>query len=452
MSKKMSVQIINSGMSTQPAIMLSESIVKQANVPSSISLHFGSSKHTVQVIPGSRLSGLRINSTLANLIGLAAGDRVRVKYRTRSQALVIGPLIGILLPRIRSASTGQLFGKTAAFCKEMSDACRLYGAVAIFFAPEALSSGQTSIQAWAYRNDWRKSTFPLPDVVYNRLTSRKSENSQAVQQFMRDLKARHHGKIFNECFLNKHEVFHALKKEPGLHKFLPESYAFKDFAMLKSMCQKYAVVFLKPVRGSLGKGILRIVKRAHGGYDCQYTTVNGTRTQSFNSLSNLYKAISGKLKTQKYQIQQGLQLVSAGGRPIDFRAVVQKDGKGEWGVTSVVARIAGNQRFVSNIARGGTLSPVKAALLKARLSAAKTAAVHKNLRTAALAIAQGLDRQRSEHFGELGVDLAVSVGGKVQLLEVNSKPSKDDNTPLSDSKIRPSVKLIVQYCTYLANL
>jgi D-alanine-D-alanine ligase-like ATP-grasp enzyme len=52
----------------------------------------------------------------------------------------------------------------------------------------------------------------------------------------------------------------------------------------------------------------------------------------------------------------------------------------------------------------------------------------------------------------LGIDLAVSKGGRVWLLEVNSKPSKNDNTAMPDQKIRPSVRQLILYCRHLAQL
>ncbi|KAF4325395.1 hypothetical protein G195_000922 [Phytophthora kernoviae 00238/432] len=138
------------------------------------------------------------------------------------------------------------------------------------------------------------------------------------------------------------------------------------------------------------------------------------------------------------------------GRPVDFRALVQKNRTGKWSVTSIVARIAGGSHYVSNLARGGSLSTVKEAVAKTQLSGSAKASAYAGLHTAALDIAKGIEGAIPAHFGELGIDLALDTSGKVWLLEVNSKPSKNDNTPLSESKIRPSVKAMLEYSTYLA--
>lgn len=89
-------------------------------------------------------------------------------------------------------------------------------------------------------------------------------------------------------------------------------------------------------------------------------------------------------------------------------------------------------------------------MAKTQLPASAKASAFANLHAAALDIAKGIEQAIPAHFGELGIDLAMDTTGRVWLLEVNSKPSKNDNTPLSESKIRPSVKAMLEYSTYLA--
>jgi glutathione synthase/RimK-type ligase-like ATP-grasp enzyme len=116
-----------------------------------------------------------------------------------------------------------------------------------------------------------------------------------------------------------------------------------------------------------------------------------------------------------------------------------------------VARTAGSQQFVSNLARGGSLSTVSVAVAKCNMSTSVSRLDSaKRLRLAALQIAQGIDTHIPAHFGELGIDLALDTGGKVWLLEVNSKPSKNDNTPLNEGKIRPSVRMMIQYARHVS--
>ena len=267
---------------------------------------------------------------------------------------------------------------------------------------------------------------------------------------MRDVKLRLGTSIFNEKFLNKAEVFRALKKDPSLHSFLPESYLCKNYLLVKNMCTKFKTVFIKPTSGSLGKGIIRVSRRPDQKYTVEMMTAGGLRRVSCETTAKVYSLISSKLKARPYQIQQGLPLISIGSRTVDFRALVQKDRSGKWSVTSVVARIAGNQNFISNLARGGTISTVTNAVARSNLPLRARKGIHSQLKQAALNIANGLDQQINRHFGELGIDLGVDRAGKVWLLEVNSKPSKNDDSSLVKGGVRPSVKRLVQYVLHLS--
>ncbi|MDF2721288.1 MAG: hypothetical protein K0Q59_963 [Paenibacillus sp.] len=450
-STKITIHVQGMGnLHEEQLIVLGDRAARLHKIPNGgiVTLQFGASKHQVKVVSASHLDGLRIGESFARKLGLHHGAQVSIRYRAGSKTIVLGPLIGVMMSRVYSGSPDRPFGSNTSFCKELIDACQSSGAFVYFFVADDVAASQ-HLEGWTYYGRWRKSQFPIPDVVYNRLTTRKLENKTSIQQFMSHVKARYGTIVFNEKYLDKTDVFDALKRDPTLTRYLPESHLFKNFQMLKAMSARHPILFLKPITGSLGKGIIRI-ERSGGHYSCQTASLNGTIRQSFSSLEALFSSISSKLKQRRYQIQQGLHLIETGGRPVDFRALVQRNNQGAWGVTSVVARIAGSNHFVSNLARGGTLSKVKEALGKTSLSAAQQRAANVHLRKSALDIAKGIETQVKGHFGELGVDLAVDTHGKVWLLEVNSKPSKNDGTPLAEGTIRPSVKQTVVYARYLA--
>lgn len=440
--------------SDEQVITLGEAYVKRWKIPThqQVTLRFGSAKRDVRIASVPHLAALRINETLAGKLGLHNKAQLCLQYKPGSRTVTVGPLIGVLVSRVFSQAADRPFGAMTAFCRELTDACEQYGGFVFFFTPNDIVSGSATVSGWCFNSKWSKRTFPLPDVVYNRLTSRKLENRPVVQHFLKDIKSRYGGTVFNEKYLNKTEVFRALQSVAELKEYLPESHGFKNFAMLKTMCNKYGTVFLKPVTGSLGNGIIKISRQPDAGYVCYFTSMSGMRKQSHPTLTRLFHTISGKMKQQRYQIQQGLRLIEVSGRPVDFRALVQRNGSGEWTITSIVARIAANNTFVSNLARGGTLNNVQGTVAKSNASPDKRAGANVRLRKAALQIAKGIETQIPAHFAELGIDLALDVNGKVWLIEVNSKPSKDDNAQKGSGKIRPSVKQLVSYSQHLAGL
>ncbi|AJY75979.1 YheC/YheD family protein [Paenibacillus beijingensis] len=449
---KIAVQVVGSGVLADDAIMLGETYLKRWKIPQgqSVVLKFGAFRQHVKVVPVPRYDGLRINQRLARLMGIAEGAALRLQYRAAMATLALGPLIGVLVSRDYPQQPDRPFGSITLFCKELVEACAAQGAYVYFFTPGGIGTDADSVDGWVYHNGWTRVTMPLPDVVNNRLTSRKLENLPSVRQFISMAKSRHQTYMFNEKFLDKHDVFDALGRDPSLSKYLPESHLLLGFATLKTMCARYPVVFLKPVRGSLGKGIIRINRLDGQQFQATYSTAAGSRRQVYPNLTKLFASLSGKVKSVRYQLQQGLQLIEIQKRPVDFRALVQKNATGKWGITSIVARTAGSNHFVSNLARGGTLSKVKDALAKCSLPPSGRGDAFIRLQKAALEIAKGIEAHIPAHFGELGIDLALDKNGKVWLLEVNSKPSKNDNTPLTENKVRPSVRNMIQYARYLS--
>ncbi len=453
LKSKVAVQVVSSSMLPEDTIMLGEAYIKQWKMPQGqhIVLKFGAFRQHVKVIPVAKFDGVRISQSLARQLGLASGSMLRAHYRAGDATLVLGPLIGVLVSRAYPDMPDKPFGSITLFCRELVEACAAQGAYVYFFTPSQLDASSATVEGWVYQEGWRMMTMPVPDVVNNRLTTRKLENRPSVQHFMKEVKIRHKATVFNEKFLDKTEVFDALKKDESLVRYLPESHLLRNYTMLKSMCSRYNNIFLKPVRGSLGKGIIRIARSEGTGYQAMFATTAGTRKQHYANLVKLYSTISAKMKTVRYQIQQGLQLIEIQKRPVDFRALVQKNAEGKWKITSIVARTAGSQHFVSNLARGGTLSTVGEAVARSNLqTGVNRSDATQRLQQAALNIARGIDAHIPAHFGELGIDLALDTTGKVWLLEVNSKPSKNDNTPLNDNKIRPSVRMMIQYSRFLS--
>jgi glutathione synthase/RimK-type ligase-like ATP-grasp enzyme len=448
---KVNIQVPSGFLQGDHTILLDETYIRLRKIPinQTITLRYGASRSSVTVIPVKHPHSMQIGSGLSERLQIHSGTPLCIRYKASTKTLSVGPLIGVMVSQVNPRSTSRPFGSMTKFCRELTSACRQYGAFVYFFTPSGIRNSTGTLDGWSYDNSWQRGTHPAPDVVYNRLTSRKYENQANVQQFMREVKSRYGGHVFNEKYLNKTEVFDALKVDSSLQAYLPESYLFKNYQMLKSMCARHKVVFLKPIVGSLGKGIIRIV-RERGRYVCHFSNVNGTIKQNYANLSSLFKLISGKLKRAKFQIQQGVNLISAGGSPVDFRALVQRDDKGEWKITSIVGRVAGSRHFVSNLARGGSLGTVGSVLGRSNLSSSSYAAAHQRLRKAALDLAKGVETHIPGHFAELGIDLGVDTGGKVWLIEVNSKPSKDDNSALNNDKVRPSVRQMVKYARFLA--
>ncbi|WP_284646844.1 hypothetical protein [Paenibacillus silviterrae] len=127
---------------------------------------------------------LRLSDTLAAKWGVKHGDSLCLQYKSASGSLHLGPLIGVMVSRANASAGDKLFGTTTAFCHEMTEACKIYGAAVLLLHTGGPEDGRRYRQGLALRGRWIRSTFPVPHVLYNRLTSRRYENYPHVQQFV----------------------------------------------------------------------------------------------------------------------------------------------------------------------------------------------------------------------------------------------------------------------------
>ncbi|MFY0542903.1 YheC/YheD family protein [Brevibacillus sp. H7] len=434
-------------------LYLSQQHMRKLNLtPCTLTVQFGSQTVQARVSGMERTGPAFIRPSLARALFLPTGYPLLVRYQANQQCLVFGPYLGILVSSYNAQFPSSPFGLLTAFYNEVADTYRQRGGIVCAFRLKDVNWETRTLRGLVRRNGaWRLVTLPLPQCIYNRLTSRQTEKSDNVGAWIqrcKDLQI----PFFNERFLNKWHVHTALAKEAQAASYLPKTVRYLGLHELQSMLSEFRTLYVKPTNGSMGRGIYRIRRSAEG-----YLVTNaGAGTRLFGSLGSLHQFLNKRTKSTSYLLQQALPLIGISQRPADFRVLVQKNRQGEWAVTSMVARV-GQNRIVSNIARGGSMmSPVQALnVCGPWMSSIRPSA--QTLRSVALKLSHLLEQSLAGQYAELGIDLGVDVQGRIWLLEVNSKPSKQVNTvpgaagtesPLK--RIRPSVLRLHDYATHVS--
>ncbi|RKD23765.1 hypothetical protein BEP19_04870 [Ammoniphilus oxalaticus] len=433
-------------------LLISSKLQHLLQLPRSpLTIHLGQRKSSSRVQTFTSQSFLiRIRKDLAEQLCIPNGIQLNIQYEPKSRRIYLGPVFGVLITSLIRTPEG-IFGSASLFCKELVQEAKSKGILAYIFTLNDVDQQNQTVNGWTWMNGkWVQRRLPSPDSIYNRLASRKSENKPENQAIIESFKKKgiHY---FNEHFLNKWQVHEALSKNPQVSAYLPGTTLFKGFSTIKEAVSRYPQVYLKPANGSLGKGIYRI-SRTGKGFTCQYSTMAGTVQKTYSSLAKLHASIGPRISKFPYLVQQGLRLIRINGNPLDFRSLAQKDRTGKWIVTSIVGRIGQSQSIVSNLARGGTIMSVGEALAAAGPWSG-TRPTRNQLSQTSRLLAEGLEAELEGHFGELGIDLAVDTSGRIWLLEINAKPSKNDDQVLSEqTKTRPSVKKLLDYSLFLKNM
>lgn len=430
-------------------LILSQNTANRLRLPHHpVWITFGSATDTAFIRATPNQTPLvRISSRLAEQLKLSHQQTLNAYYDPSTRRLRLGPLLGVLMNRNVEGSENQLFGLMGDFLQECALAAMQKGMAFTVFPAEQVQLTEQAVRGWVYHNQsWELVTSPVPDVIYNRITSRRIERQPRVQQVLKSFLQSQRVHFFNETFLDKQQMYDMLSKDPSVRTLLPMSVPY-HVSRLKPMLNKYPFLYLKPVNGSLGQGIIRL-SLVRGKWVLQQSETTGTVTRVFPHAKEAIRYLQRKVSGSRYMIQRGLNLVTHDGRPVDFRVLVQKNGQGSWSITSTVARVANDQHIVSNLARGGTLR--KAGEILAEISIPNKPDL-KQIRECALEVAHAFEREAQGHFAELGIDLVLDQKGTLWLLELNSKPSKTGDTinvPTSGAT-RPSVSRLLDYTLYL---
>ncbi len=268
-----------------------------------------------------------------------------------------------------------------------------------------------------------KATFSLPKVIYDQILSRKYETAKAIAAKRHFL--RKHAVIFNDGYFNKWEVFEWLSEVQELADHLPRTTSYSP-VHLKEFCAMYPVIFIKPIHGSLGRGIIKLTHQEEGWQAMirQKYAIKEMKSAGDCELINDY--LTTRAAKKPYLLQEGIALLEVDHRPLDIRVLLQKNERGEWKRSKTYIRLAAKGEFVSNLSSGGEAFAIT--VLKGELPIPAYERMRKELKNLVKLLPDVIEQKSKRTLGELGLDFGVDQAGHVYLLEVNSKPRKNVET------------------------
>lgn len=213
---------------------------------------------------------------------------------------------------------------------------------------------------------------------------------------------------------DKWNKFRVLSRHDGVAKHIP---AMQKYSVehLREMLNQYGYVVAKPIVGTGGHGVVKIERSGASGYSLHH----GARRRGPLSWDAMTAEVERIRHGRPYMIQQGIRLATIGGRPVDYRVKMVKQGSG-WHVTAVVARVARPGLFVTNMCRGGQVLHGTVALRRtfpAKVVRPKRATMVGVARTCTYLL-----EREYPGLGALGYDFGVDRRGRVWILEANTRP------------------------------
>lgn len=284
----------------------------------------------------------------------------------------------------------------------------------------------------------------MPDIIYNRIAYRSMERQNNIQTLIN--KASDESiYLFNSRFLEKWEVHKTLYMDQHTRKMLPEAAIFSQ-ENLNYCTGKFGTFFIKPIAGSVGKGIIQI--KVLSPVLITYNKLGSKKGwQNCRSSKELYKQL-GIADENKYILQKGINLAKIAGNIFDVRVQVQKNGYGKWTFTGAGVRIAAPGNFVTHVPNGGTKAKYEAVIKDVFGDSSEVAKnIERQLKTICQTVPLVLEQGLGLSLAVLSMDLGIDTDGQIWIIEVNSKPASFDE----DDIRQRHVSLLNDYLLYKSN-
>ncbi|MCL6516245.1 YheC/YheD family protein [Alicyclobacillus sp.] len=267
---------------------------------------------------------------------------------------------------------------------------------------------------------WLALPCPAPQAVYNRIPNRKLERLP-VSQRAKQMLSEQGIPMFNPGYFDKAVIYEIIQRA-GLSRYLPESATDLDAATLHQMLQRHDAVYLKPVGGSIGHGILRIDRQGRG---FRVAVLKHRRCEVHLAAGwpQAWRLVCRHRLRSRYVVQAAVPLIRHQGHPCDFRVLLQKR-DGAWEVVGKGVRVAGRNAITTHVPNGGHIA--RAAEVLEEVFGEQGDDVHQSVDEMALQCARAIDAHYAHRLGEMSMDIGVDADGHPWFFEANAKPMKFD--------------------------
>lgn len=386
---------------------------------------------------------LRISRPLGRELLIPSGVTLNVCLDQHG-TVRLGPAIGVFVNlRLLARLGGNRIPKSASQMISVNRAKKL-DCLIYFYSVSGIDFPGKRVMGYYFRNgSWRLAWLPLPEVIYDRWVGFRHEEKKRAKRIRKRVNDAKIPRINAVDWLNKWKTQSVLHKCPELAGNLPHTVIYRSVDDIRQMLEVYPRVFLKAFFGSHGSEVIMVTKVAEG-----YSITSRKNRFLAGSLDEVDSYARNYMKNKRFIVQQGVTLLKAGNRSMDFRIFIAKNGSGKWTVVYNLARVAQPDMPITNVALGADDVHALDAMQSAGLSA--KAARILNRRAWQLSVRVGCCLEKSfGSLGELGIDVGIDIHGKLWVLEANSKPDRD-LPPQFGYYSRQQYVRAIQYSMFLA--
>ncbi|WP_169306600.1 YheC/YheD family protein [Cohnella pontilimi] len=336
------------------------------------------------------------------------------------------PIVGVFVSRAVIQKLKKQLNDFRSYIriKQLADASQEAEVTIYYFSARAVDLEGETVKGiyWDTEHQkWKSKRYPLPDVLYDRRgagrTRKARERALQVRAFLDEKKVQ---KINSVSYFNKWDVYEHLSRAPETSRYIPDTRFYERRKDLRSFLGKHDQVYLKAVRGGRGKQVVRVVELEDKTYEiCHF--VDQIYVGKAESIAELNSEVRSFFDGRPFVMQKAIDLLQIENSNVDFRAELQRNGKGRLEILGVSARV-GQQKAPITI--HSSAFPFESFLRQYQLIPeheipSLTKKVRHFLRTAYHALEDIYGT-----FGEIGIDFGIDKNGDIWFIEPNAKSAK----------------------------
>lgn len=311
------------------------------------------------------------------------------------------------------------------FFKKLTAAGQQIGLDVVVFTPEDVDYPNAEVHVQAYQpsgSKWIRKRIPVPPLIYDRFRYHAGGRILQLRQFRQSFPDLIY---LSRPLADKWTVYQKLYQKAEIRPHLPLTISYTSKEDLFRTLKATRMVYLKPVRGTGGRGIFKIERFNQNRY---ILSERNLQQRIVKPVKLTEDQVDSRLKkmniSNHFVIQQGIDIYLNNRRVHDFRLLMQKNREGKWEATGCAGRIGPKGSITSNLHGGGKAVALQELLNRRFDNKAQISSVRQKMVSFGHQIVEELEHDFGQ-LCELALDLAIDPKGKLWLFEVNSKPSRE---------------------------
>ncbi len=372
---------------------------------------------------------IKISTDIINSLSIPLDIMYQVRHQ--EDTIDLGPVIGLLLDyKNKDLTENQL--------KEYLYYTLIYnqiGGLLYVFSKEGIDFSAEVIEGFYFNpgmggdgGKWEKAVLPFPKSIFRRIFLPDS-TIKRIQDATGE-------RMFNNYFFSKLRFWNVANEYDFLREYIPETRKLKSIRDIDELLEKYDTLYLKPSHGSLGNGLVRVVKKDNQYILKEKSIEKPVMVYDRDDASKYITRISGE---SSYLVQQAVNLLKFEERYSDFRIIMQKDDTLNWQCTGIVISMGASGGICSNYKQGLSRFLSFEDFFSTFLSLSQEDIYRKKEEVVRVCkkVCKVLDLEMG-NYGDVGIDIGIDRSLKLWIFEVNER--HDHSMPI----------LINDYQAYLA--